>query len=64
MELVHDNKMIGHFGIKKTQDRVKSCFYWPCMNPVIRRYCKTFIICQKTVKKGSGGAPVPLGKAP
>ena len=30
----------------------------------IRRYCKSCVICQKTVTKGRGGAPVPLGKTP
>ena len=34
------------------------------MNPNIRRYCKSCIICQKTVSKGRGEASVRLCKTP
>ena len=27
MELAHDSKLSGHQGIKRTQDRIKACFY-------------------------------------
>ena len=62
IELAHDAKMSGHLGIKKTQDRIKTCFYWTTMDSEIRRYCKSCVICQKTITKERGGRPVPLGK--
>ena len=40
MEVAHDSKMSRHFGIKRTQERINACFYWPGMITDIRRYCK------------------------
>ena len=59
MELTHDNKFSRHMGIKKTQDIIQICFYWPKTDSEIRRYCKSCIVCQKTLTKGCSGAPVP-----
>ena len=64
IELAHDAKMSGHLGIKKTQDRIKTRFHWTTMYSEIRRYCKSCVICLKTIPKGRGGRPVPLGKTP
>ena len=52
MELAHNAKMSGHLGLKKTQDRIKSCFYWPGIHSEIRRYCKSCVMCQKTISRG------------
>ena len=52
MEMDHDSKMSGHFGLKKTQERINACFYWSGMITDIRRYCKSCGICQRTVSKG------------
>ena len=49
IELAHDAKMSGHLGIKKTQDRIKTCFYWTTMDSEIRRCCKSRVVCQKTI---------------
>ena len=54
MELAHDSKLSGHQGIKKTQDRIKACFYWPGRDTDVRRYCKSCGICQRTDHKGRG----------
>ena len=51
MELAHDSKLSGHQGIKRTQDRIKACFYWPGRDADFRRYCKSYGICQHTVHK-------------
>ena len=64
MELAHDSKLSGHQGIKRTQDRIKACFYFPGRDADVRRYCKSCGICQRTVHKGRGGPPAPLGKMP
>ena len=63
MELVHDSKMSGNLGIKKTQDRVCGSFYWSGIYSDVKRYCKSCDVCQRTVHKGSV-SPVPLGKMP
>ena len=62
MELAHDSKLSGHQGIKRTQDRIKACLYWPGRDADVRRYCKSCEICQRTVHKRRGGPPTPLGK--
>ena len=63
MEVAHDSKMSGYFGIKRTQERINACFHWPGMITDIRRYCKSYGICQRTVSKGRE-SHVPLGKMP
>ena len=50
--------------IKRTQDRIKVCFYWPGRDADVRRYCKSCGICRRTVHKARGGPPAPLGKMP
>ena len=62
MELAHDSKLSGHQGRKRTQDRIKACFYWPGRDADVRRYCKSCGICQCTIHKGRGGPPASLGK--
>ena len=62
MSLAHDGLMSGHNGVKRTLDRVLSNFYWPCVSQEVTRYCHSCDVCQKTVKKGQGKAP--LGKMP
>ena len=63
MEVAHDSKMSGDFGIKRTQERINACFYWPGMITDIRWYCKSCGICQRTASKGRE-SHVPLGKMP
>ena len=47
MESLHDNIFSGHFGVKKTQTRVKLRYYWPgCMNDV-EEWCRTCVVCQR-----------------
>ena len=61
--MAHDSKMSRHFGIKRTQERINACFYWPGMITDIRRYCKSCGICQRTVSKGRA-SHVPVGIIP
>ena len=63
LKTAHDNKMSGHLGIKKTQDRVTSHFFWPGLYGDVKRYCKSCDSCQRTIHKGR--VPLaPLGKMP
>ena len=63
MKLAHESIMAGHQGITRTQDRVSTHFWWPCMTGDIQRYCRSCDICQRTVAKGRT-AKVPLGNVP
>ena len=64
MEIAHYSKFSRHQGIKKTQDRVKACFYWPGRDADVQRYCKSCGVYQRTIHEGRCGAPAPLGKIP
>ena len=63
LSLAHDGLMSGHRGIKRTEDRVLSNFYWPGVNDDVARYCRSCDVCQKTAKKGSV-PKAPLQKMP
>ena len=45
--------VIGHFGVRKTKDRVMSNFFWPGLNGDVIRFFQLCDVCQKTVKKSS-----------
>ena len=49
----HESAFAGHLGVKKTFDRIVSNFYWPSIFASVRRYCASFDICQRAVKKSS-----------
>ena len=51
MELAHGSIMGGHMGINKTADEIQSAFYWPGIQGDETRYCKSYVVCQKTVNK-------------
>ena len=34
----HDTRIAGHFGMKKTQERMMRNFYWPNMEEFVREY--------------------------
>ena len=63
MKLAHDCILSGHFGIRKTSDRVLSNFYWPGVQGDINRYCRSCDVCQRTLPKGKV-TPVPLESMP
>ena len=48
-------------GVKKTEDRILSNFYWPGMHQNVTSYRRLCDICQKTVSKGRV-LRVPLSK--
>ena len=58
MEFAHDSKLSGHQGMKRTQDRIKACFYWPGRDTDVRRYIHT--VPEEEVDPHAA----PLGKMP
>ena len=62
LNLAHDTLMSGHLGIRKTQDRILTHFYWPGCYTDIRRYCRSCEICQRFSKDKP--AKVPLVSVP
>ena len=63
MESGHSNKMSGHLGIKKTQDKITAHFFWKGAHQDIQRYCKSCDICQRAVYEGKI-PQAPMGKMP
>lgn len=58
----HDNVCAGHLGVKKTQDRILTHFFWPGSYSDIRRFCLSCIRCQKY--SANKPCKVPLVKMP
>ena len=63
MEIAHDTMLAGHMGVKKTEDRILTNFYWPGIHQDVASFCRSCDVCQRTVSKGRV-AKVPLGKMP
>ena len=55
----HEDHFSGHFGIRKTMNRVLKCFYWPSVKKDVSRHCKTCHSCQIIGKPNR-----PIEKAP
>jgi hypothetical protein len=62
MHLAHDSIFAGHLGIRKTQDRILSHFFWPGCYSDIKRYCRSCETCQKNAI--GKPAKVPLVNLP
>lgn len=63
LQLAHESLMGGHFGIKKTSDRILSRFYWPGIYGDVKGFCRSCDVCQRTVPQGRV-TKVPLGGVP
>ena len=63
MEVAHDSLFGGHLGIKKTEDRIQTNFFWPGLHADVTSFCRSCDVCQKTVDKGSVPR-APLGDMP
>ena len=61
---MHDVKMNGNLGIKQPRIVSRHVFTGQLWILKYKRYCKSCVICQKTVIRRRGGSPVPLGKTP
>ena len=59
LESLHDSLVSGHFGYKRTLDKVRSRFYWHGLASDLEQYSTMCSACAR--KKGPPGAPkVPL----
>ena len=63
MEVAHDSVFGGHLGVKKTEDRIQTNFYWPGMHRDVTSFCRSCDVWQKTVAKGTVPC-APLGEMP
>ena len=50
--VAHDGLLSGHNTIKRTMERVLSCFYWRDVNDNLSRFWRSCEICQTTSLKG------------
>src|SRR5207237_5833846 len=48
LRIFHDSHEAGHFGVKKTKERIKNRVFWDGMNKDIHTYVKTCEMCQKS----------------
>ncbi|GFS05268.1 Gypsy retrotransposon integrase-like protein 1 [Elysia marginata] len=63
MSVTHDSLTGAHLGIRRTKDKFLSNFYWPGVDGDVTRCCRSWDVCQRTVKKGIVPR-VPLEKVP
>ena len=63
MAVAHDALLAGHMGVKKTEDRITTNFFWPGLHQDVVSFCRSCDACQRTVTKGSV-TKAPLGKMP
>ena len=63
MEMAHDSLFGKHLGVKKTEDRIQTNFFWPGLREDVTSFCRSCDVCQKTVARGSVPR-APLGDMP
>ena len=61
--MAHDYLFGGHLGVKKTEDRIQTNFFWPGLHEDVTSFCRSCDVCQKTVARGSMPR-APLGEMP
>ena len=52
LQVSHDIPMSGHFGVRRTLNRVLLQFYWPTVRKDVTHYCQSCDACQRTIPKG------------
>ena len=60
----HENKFSGHFGIKKTCEKIKKYYFWPSLKRDVVKFCKTCHICQISGKPNQKIPKAPLYPIP
>ena len=63
MSVNHESAFRGHLGAKKTEVRILPNYFWPGLGQDVIRFCRSYDVCQRTVKRGSV-KKVPLGSMP
>ena len=53
MGVAHNSLFGGHLGVKKTEDRIQTNFFWPGLHEDVTSFCRSCDVCQKTVARGS-----------
>ena len=53
MEAAHDSLFGGYLGVKKTENRIQTNFFWPELHDDVTSFCRSCDVCQKTVPGGS-----------
>ncbi len=64
MRLAHESAWAGHFGVRKTQDRVMRHFYWPDVRKDVTKYCRSCHTCQLVGKPNQTIPLAPLSPPP
>ena len=60
MEVAHNSLFGRHLGVRKTEDRIQTNFFWPGKHNDVTSFCCLCDVCQKTVFRGSV-LQAPLG---
>lgn len=45
ISMYHNKKLVGHFGIEKTQELIVLKYYWSTLQTDIESYVKDFDVC-------------------
>ena len=62
-EVAYDSLFDQHLEVKKTEDRIKTNFFWLGLHDDVTSFCRSCDVCQKTVPRGSVPR-APLGNIP
>lgn len=47
LQLAHENLLSGHFGVKRTLEKVSRSFYWPEVCQAVTSFVRTCDVCQR-----------------
>jgi hypothetical protein len=67
LQEVHGGGLMGHFGVKKTEDVLSTHFYWPRMRRDVERYVSRCTTCNKAKSRHNPHGlylPLPVPRAP
>ena len=53
MSVNRESEFSGNLGAKKKEIRILSKFFWPGLRQDVVRFCRSYDVCQRTVKKGT-----------
>ena len=49
----HESAFSGPLGTKETEVRILLNFFWPGICQDVFRFCRSYDVCQRTIKRGS-----------
>ena len=59
----YESAFRGHLGAKQTEVRILMNFFWPGLRQDVIRFCRSYDVCQRKIKKGNV-KKVPIGSMP